>query len=95
VARVTVSAPVPPISVLTLLTVPVLVKLPSVSVFFPAPRSIDTLSLNAEPSVMLSLLDPPMIVLVLDTVAVLVKLLKVTVLLPPTRLTLPLVTPAA
>ena len=39
VLSVIVSAPVPPISVLTLLTVPVLAALPSVSLLVPAPRS--------------------------------------------------------
>ena len=88
VPRVTVSAPVPPISVLMLVTVPVLVKLPSISLLVPAPRSIDTLSVSAVESEMVSLPVPPVIVSAFATVAVLVKLTKVSVSLPEPRLML-------
>ena len=79
------SAPVPPISVLTLLTVPVLATLARVSLLPPAPRSTDMAVVSAVASVMVSLPVPPVMVSVLATVAVLVKLPKVSVSLPAPR----------
>ena len=79
------SVPLPPISVSTLLTVPVLAPLASVNVLLPAPRSTDMLAVSAVPSVMVSLPVPPAMVSVLATVAVLVKSPKVSVSLPAPR----------
>ncbi len=69
--RVTVSSPVPPVSVSMLATVTVLAKLPRVRLSLPAPRSIEPL-LIAVPRVMVSAPLPPVMVSVLDTVAALV-----------------------
>ena len=70
VANVIVSAPVPPISVSTFETEPVLSKLPSVSVSLPAPRSMLLELVSSAPSVMVSALLPPMSVSTFETVDV-------------------------
>ena len=74
--NVMASAPAPPTSVLMLVTVPVLAKLPRSSVLLPAPRSIDMLVVNAEASEMVSLPVPPVMVSVFATVTLLVPLAK-------------------
>ncbi len=75
----------PPISVSTLLTVPVLATLASVSVLSPAPRSTYMPTVSAVARVMESVPVPPVIVSVLATVAVLAQLPRVSVSLPAPR----------
>ena len=87
----TVSAPVPPISVSTLLTEPVLATLARVSLSVPAPRSIGIAVERAVPRVMVSLPVPPVMVSVLATVAELAKSPRVRVSVPAPRSMEPLV----
>ena len=81
---VTLSAPVPPMTVPTLATVAVLVKLPNVSVSFPDTRSMLAFC-AAAPSVMVSLPVPPVIVSTFFTVPVLVPVASVSLSLPAPR----------
>ena len=60
VSSVMASLPVPPISVSTLLTEPVLARLARVSVLVLVPRSTPVLSLSAVDKVTLSVPEPPM-----------------------------------
>ena len=94
VPRVMVSAPVPPMRVSTLLTVPVLAPFAKVSLLAPAPRSTDIAVVSAVPRVMVSAPVPPVMVSMLETVAVLAKLPKVSVSLPAPRSIEPLATAA-
>ena len=85
------SLPAPPIRVLMLLTVPVLRRLPRVSLLLPAPRSTDMAAVSAVPSVMASLPVPPVRVSTLPTVAVLATFARSSLSLPAPRSTLALV----
>ena len=77
----------PPVSVSTFETEPVLSKAPRISVSEPEPRSTLSLAPRAEPSVIVSAAEPPTSVSTLETVAVLAKLPSVSLSLPSPRLT--------
>ena len=85
VARVTASAPEPPIRVLMLLTVPVLPPAARLSLLAPVPRSTAMAVVSAVPRVTVSLPVPPVMVSMLATVAELAKLPNVSVSLPAPR----------
>ena len=88
VPRVTISAPVPPVTVSVLAMVAVLAKAPRVRASLPTPRSMLALA-TAAPNVMLSLPEPPVTVSVFETEALLVPLANISVSLPAPRSTLP------